>query len=301
MTRRARHLPNEPAPQRAAAGSGRRARGRTDAPAASASRTNWRVSLGCYHSGMPDPGGPDLADLIGGTIRSVRVGLHWSERELARRLETSQRAIQRLESGRLTRIDADLETQAMRLLGIRISVDANVPALAGRSEQRDIVHGWCASYLTRVLRRRGWEVRGEVEVGQGRFRGWVDLLAFRPLDGTLVVIEIKTRIDDLGRIVRTVGWYTRSAPDAALRLGWRPRRIVRLLAVLASADTETRLELQHHLIRAEFPASSAAVAAWIEDPEAPAIGSAVVLIDPGTRRQRWIVPRRSEGRRTPPP
>jgi hypothetical protein len=33
----------------------------------------------------------------------------------------------------------------MRLLGIRISVDANVPALPARVEQSDAVHGWCSS------------------------------------------------------------------------------------------------------------------------------------------------------------
>lgn len=244
---------------------------------------------------------PDLAELVAATIRSVRFKVRWSERELARRLGTSQRAIQRLESGRLKRIDSDLATRAMRLLGIRISVDANVPALPSRVEQKDGVHGWCSSYLARTLRRRGWEVRAEVEVGRDRFRGWIDLLAFRPSDGTLVVVEIKTRIDDLGRIVRTIGWYARSAGEAASAFGWRPRRVIPLLAVLATAETESRLELQRDLVRGEFPATSAATEAWLADPNAPRIGAAVAMIDPASRRRSWVVRRRSEGRRTLPP
>jgi len=254
-----------------------------------------------YHSRIVSPEPPDLAELVGRTIRSVRVGLRWSERELAARLGTSQRAVQRLESGRLKRIDSDLATRAMRLLGIRVSVDANVPAVPNRTEQKDAVHGWCSSYLARVLRRRGWEVRAEVEIGRDRFRGWIDLLAYRPSDGTLVVIEIKTRIDDLGQIIRTIGWYARSARESAPAYGWRPRRVMRLLAVLATAETETRLEVQRDLVRGEFPATSAAIAAWMDDPRALPAAAGVVLIDPASRRRAWIVRRRTGGRRAEPP
>jgi hypothetical protein len=140
-----------------------------------------------------------------------------------------------------------------------------------------------------------------VEVGRDRFRGWIDLLAFRPSDGTLAVIEVKTRIDDLGRIVRTIGWYARSAPESAAAFGWRPRRFVRLLAVLATAETETRLEMQRDLVRGEFQGTSAAIATWIDDPSAAPAVAGVVLIDPASRRRSWVIRHRSEGRRSLPP
>ena len=37
------------------------------------------------------------------------------------------------------------------------------------------------------------------------------MLAFDPATGILVVIEVKTRLDDLGAIERQMGWYERSA------------------------------------------------------------------------------------------
>ncbi len=49
-------------------------------------------------------------------------------------------------------------------------------------------------------------------------------MAFDPRTRTLAVIEIKTQLDDLGQIERTLAWYEREAWAAARRLGWRPPR-----------------------------------------------------------------------------
>ena len=148
---------------------------------------------------------PELGTLIGAAIKAMRLDVSWTEREFAARLRTNQAAVHRLEAGRQRHIDSQLATAALRLLGIRVSVDSNTPGRAGRREQRDAIHARCVGYVTRQLTQRGWEVRSEVEIGEDRYRGWIDVLGYRSSDGAILVIEVKTQIDDFGRVLRSLG------------------------------------------------------------------------------------------------
>lgn len=53
----------------------------------------------------------------------------------------------------------------------------------------------------------GCLIAREVDISAGGGRGWIDILAFDPRTATLVIVEIKTRLDDLGRVERQLGWY----------------------------------------------------------------------------------------------
>jgi transcriptional regulator with XRE-family HTH domain len=246
------------------------------------------------------PTEPDISARIASAIRSTCQTFGWSQRELARRLETNQSAIRRLESEGGT-IDARLATAALDLLGIRLIIDANPIGLAGRREQRDLVHARCVGYAVQQLSRRGWEVRTEVEIGDGRFRGWIDVLAYRESDGALLIIEIKTEIDDFGRILRSLGWYVRSSRDAARADGWRPRVLVPVLIALATAETDARLVGSGDLVRHDLPGGADALAAWIGDPSAPGPTPTVALVDPASRRSAWLRRTRLDGRRSAAP
>lgn len=244
---------------------------------------------------------PDLGAQIGLAIKSTRLGFGWTERELARRLGSNQAAIQRLERGCQRHVDVQLATAALDVLGVRVTIDANPVGLAARREQHDLVHARCAGYVVRQLRQRGWVVRTEVEIGEGRFRGWIDVLAFRESDGALLVIEIKTEIDDFGRILRSLGWYVRSSRAAALAMGWRPRSIVPVLIALATVETDARLSSNVELVRNELPGGAVALSDWINDERADRAGPSVGLIDPRSRRTAWLWRTRIDGRRSVAP
>jgi transcriptional regulator with XRE-family HTH domain len=243
---------------------------------------------------------PDVGAVIGRAIRSTAESFGWSQRELARRLDTNQTAIRRLQTGGAT-INSHLATAALDQLGIRLSIDANPVGLPGRREQRDVVHARCCGYVARQLTKRGWQVRSEVEIGEGRFRGWIDLLAYRPSDGALLVIEVKTEIDDIGRILRSLGWYVRSSRDAAQAFGWQPRVIIPVLIALATVETDARLAANGDLVRNDLSGGAADLAAWIEDSTAATPEPTIALIDPVTRRRAWLGRTRSDGRRSPAP
>jgi transcriptional regulator with XRE-family HTH domain len=259
------------------------------------------MSVAWYTVTMPGVRQIDLQLQIASTIRTARMALGWSQRELARRIGSNQSAIRRLESSTTRLLDVALASAAMTMLGIVVSLDGNGPAIAVRMEQRDAVHARCVAYVVRRLEREGWLVAIEVEIGSGRFRGWVDVLAYHPTHRALLVIEVKTVLDDVGRLLRTLGWYTRSSREAAVARGWRPLRITRLVAVLASDEADARIGANRDLIGRELPGDADAMLTWIGDPAGSVPRGTAALIDPLSRRARWLVRPRGIGRRSRAP
>jgi hypothetical protein len=246
---------------------------------------------------------PDLrlGRRIGVMVRDVRTAFGWSQRELGRRIGASQSMVARLEAGSGDLLNAELVDRALEILGIGVRLDGNLPNLQARLQQRDSVHARCGAFVGRNLINGGWTVRHEVEVGRGRFRGWVDLLAYRPEDRSLFCPELKSEIHDLGAIQRTLTWYEREAWTAARAEGWLPRRLVSGLIVLASDDVDRALVLNRDLLAQAFPGRATSLAQWLADPDAPVPPRSLAMVDPRSRRRAWLRPTRLEGRRSPAP
>ena len=97
-----------------------------------------------------------------------------------------------------------------------------------------------------------WLVEREAEIVHGRHHGWIDLVAFRARPTTMVVIKIKTRLDDIGAVERQLAWYQRSASTVARRLGWRPAQVIGWLLALATDEVEDVLRLNWDLFAGGF-------------------------------------------------
>jgi transcriptional regulator with XRE-family HTH domain len=186
-------------------------------------------------------------------------------------------------------------------LGLEIELVARVPVTIAGGRQRDLVHSRCSAHVDGRLRRAGWLTAREVEVVHGRSHGWIDLLAFDPTTGIILVIEVKTRIDDLGAIERQIGWYERSAFEVAQGLGWRPRRVVSWLLLLASEEVEVVLRANRELMARAFPIRARDMSGLFELGHRAVSGRGTALIDPHSKRRTWLIPSRVDGRRSPAP
>jgi transcriptional regulator with XRE-family HTH domain len=230
--------------------------------------------------------------------RDTRTRLRLTQQQLADMVGVSRGHIANLERGHANPPLALVERIA-NALDIEIELVMRAPVIIGNGRQRDLVHARCSAYSDRRLRGLGWITAREVEIVHGRSHGWIDILAFDPRTGTLLVVEIKTRLDDLGAIERQLGWYERSAFEVAGRIGWRPRRVVGWLLVLASDEVENVLRTNRELMERAFPVRARAMARSLEGGDVPNSGRGLALIDPASKRQGWLLGSRVDGRRSP--
>ena len=198
------------------------------------------------------PASERLGEVLARTVRTTRLRLRWTQRELSRRSGVTQSQISRIERLKLPDVRLATIDRLLAAMGVRYRVSIDLPWL-DQQAQDDFVHALCSGHVGRRLTPDGWLIAREVEIGDGRSRGWIDMLAFHPASGWLLVIEIKTEIRDVGRIERSMNWYQREAVAAAKRLGWRPRRTGKALLVLLSTANERTLGLNRDLLANAFP------------------------------------------------
>lgn len=241
---------------------------------------------------MPDP--EPLRRTFGRACRDVRVRLGLSLEAVASAAGITASYLARIERGRVNPT-FDTVDRVSEALGLQLFLDIRPPVFLGSPPMRDLVHARCSAYVDRRLRAAGWVTAREVPLVDGRYRGWIDLLAFDPTSGALLLIEIKTRVDDIGGLERQLGWYERSAPDLARERGWSARSIRSVVLLLASEEIERTLLADRDLLGMAFPLR--------DDVLQPTevIGRGLALIDPRRRRRDWLMRSRLDGRRSVAP
>lgn len=108
-----------------------------------------------------------LADVVSEARRLIG----WSQRELARRAQTSQATIWRIERGRSEHLDLLATERVLAALGIRATLQLEARHLADRRRQQDAVHAQINGYVARRLEQDAWRPATEVTIGDGVPRG----------------------------------------------------------------------------------------------------------------------------------
>ncbi|HET7030633.1 MAG TPA: helix-turn-helix domain-containing protein [Candidatus Limnocylindrales bacterium] len=233
---------------------------------------------------------------FGRACRETRLRLDITQQDLADAVGVSRGYIGRVELGQVN-VTIDLIERIAERLGQRLEFAVAPPTFLSTTRSHDRVHAWCVEAVARRLLRAGWRVAREVDVADGRGHAWIDLLAFDPETGTLLVIEIKTRLDDLGGLQRQIGWYERYAAAAAQRLGWRAQRTATWLVALGSDEVEEVIRRERLLFDGLFPGRAGHMLDVIERQALPTT-RAVALVDPASKRRAWLIRTRLDGRRS---
>ena len=241
-----------------------------------------------------------FATMLPPAVVETRRRLGWTQADLGARSGVSQSQVSRYEAGRMEVVSLSTAARFLDSMGIRASLTLDHPLVARSDRQRDAAHARCVAYVAGRIAPMGWEVRREVEIHHGRSHGWIDVFAFHAATRSAVVVEVKSAIPDIGAIQRTLGWYTRMAWDVGRSLGWPMRRVGAALLCLATVANQARLAENTELTRQAFPVRAAALSNWLAAPLADLPGAAMALIDPRSRRVRWLIATASEGRRSAP-
>jgi transcriptional regulator with XRE-family HTH domain len=246
-------------------------------------------------------GEPGAARELARVILDARRLVGWSQAELASRAGASQAALSRLERGRNAGLDLDAAGRFLAALGMTGDLAIRDVHLRDRERQVDAVHSVMSGYIARRLERWQWLPVLEAQVGDRAPRGWIDLVAYRAVDRSLLVEETKSDIPDMGGLQRSLTFYQSMAWEVARGLGWRPARIAVLVVALDSETVAGRLADNRQVVARAFPERVGDVAAWLADPARPAPRRWTLgACDPASRERAWLRPTTLGSRRRPP-
>lgn len=173
---------------------------------------------------------------VGRLLRMVRIRRESRQSDVAERARVSASVVARHERGMLNSL-AMLERHASAL-DLRLDL-----RLVGRTGQlvrlADEEHAAIAEAIAGWLRRSGLEVEAEASFSEWGERGRIDLLAYDPHTGTVVIVEVKTLLLDLQELLGSMDVRERLVAVIARRRGWSVARRVTMLAVAASAANRT--------------------------------------------------------------
>ena len=223
------------------------------------------------------------AERLGRLARTLRVRHRLTQVALANRAGVSRRAVSTLERGQLGSLRLEHVETLLTALGARLDLRVfwNGPEL---DRMLDEAHAALGGAVKRRLERWGWLVRVEVSFSRYGERGRVDLLAFHPGTGTLVVIELKTDLVDVQALLGSLDVKTRLARGIAERFGWQVRTVVPAIVWLEHSATRKRLARVSTLFDAYSLRGRSAIT-WLRQPSTPPPGGLMwFAARPGVRR-----------------
>lgn len=202
---------------------------------------------------------------LGRSLRAIRIRSGLRQADVSARCHVGRSVVARIERGDLAHVTVGALASVTNAVGADVDVllrwngtDLDRLLNAGHSAMHELVVG--------ILTAAGWEVVPERSFSIWGERGIVDLLAWHAPSRTLLVVELKTEIVDVQRLIGTVDRYRRLAPAIVRDLRWEPAAVATWVAVAESPTNRRRVREHAAVLRAAFPADGRAVAGWLRHP-----------------------------------
>ncbi|GAC1668366.1 MAG: hypothetical protein NVS9B8_10690 [Candidatus Limnocylindrales bacterium] len=215
---------------------------------------------------------------FGRQFRALRIRLERRQSDVATDARLSRSQISLVDRGRIEGVTVGALVRAAAALGADLDV-----RLRWRGEQLDRLmdegHASVVELIVRRLRRLGWIVEVEVSFSIWGERGSIDVFAFHPGTGALLVVEVKSAIADSQATLHGLDRKFRLAVEIAKGRGWQPRHVSRLLVVAASATSRRRIARLATTYDAALPSRGATVRRWLANPDRPIAGLLFVSND----------------------
>ncbi len=208
---------------------------------------------------------------IGADVRLLRKRRGWTQARLASEAKISRWVVSQIECGRADRFALATVKRVVDATGGYLVVRVQYHG-EGLDRLRDRAHARLVDGVVAMLVASGWVVDMEVSFNHFGERGSIDILAYHPDPGALLVVEVKTVVPDVGGMLMTLDRKVRVAPELARSKGWTVRTVSRLL-VLPESSTPRRRVADHAMTFATaFPARNEVVRPWLRRPTEPIRG-----------------------------
>jgi transcriptional regulator with XRE-family HTH domain len=229
---------------------------------------------------------------VGALLRHLRVRRGLRQFDIAILAGVSDSTVSRVERGDLASLSLDVLRRVARVLEARI--DVSVWSRAGDIERvADRRHAELVDNLIIALTAAGWVARPEVSFNLRGERGLVDIVAWHPDTRTVLVIEVKTEIVDVGELFGTFDRKRRLGLEIARAIGFEAERIASALVVADTPMNHRRIAAHAATFGAALPDRGLRFRSFIRRP----IGDLAALAfwpyrHPGTTTQRGSGSRR---------
>jgi transcriptional regulator with XRE-family HTH domain len=238
-------------------------------------------------------------DRIGADLRLLRIRHGWRQRDLAVSARCSQAEISRVERGILDGVPIGRLDVIARALGGRLR--ATVLWHGERLDRlRDEGHAALVERVVGSLVAAGWVAVPETSFAVYGERGSIDILAFHPTAGALLVVEAKTAFGDVQDTIATIDRKERLAPQIARDRGWRPTAVSVLLALVESSTNRPVVARHAAIFAAAFPLRGRSVTGVLSRPS-PQPFRALQFLSPIHDVTRRRVQRVNRARNRPSP
>ena len=215
---------------------------------------------------------------FGRQFRALRIRSEKRQVDVSDDSGLSRSLIAAIDRGEIARVTVGALVRAAAALGADVDV-----RVRWRGEQLDRLideaHAALVDVTVGRLRRLGWIVEVEVSFAIWGERGSVDVLAFHPDFGALLIVEVKSAVTDTQATLHGLDRKARLARDIVKDRPWAIRHVSRLLVVGASATSRRRIARLAGTYDAALPARGTTVRHWLARPAEAIAGLLFVAYD----------------------
>jgi transcriptional regulator with XRE-family HTH domain len=214
---------------------------------------------------------------LGAIARAVRRRQGLRQSDLAAAAGLSRSIISRLEGGNADRLTIQMVRQAVEPLGMRIELRATWrgPELDRLLDEQHaaLQAGWAGR-----LAGWGWQTWPEVSYSRYGERGRVDLVAWDPALGVLLIIECKSALGDVQATIGALDAKARLGRYVAQQLGLpAPSAVVPVLVFLESMTTRRHLAALEPLF-GRYALRGRKAVSWLQRPEITGLSAPTGLL-----------------------
>jgi transcriptional regulator with XRE-family HTH domain len=203
---------------------------------------------------------------FGRQVRALRRRRGWRQVDLSVAADMSRGSVSRIERGHADETTLAALDAVARALSARLDVGLSWNG-EGLDRLLDAAHAAIVELVARELRALEWDVAVEVTFNIRGERGSIDILAFHPATGVILVVEVKSVVPDLQATVFTLDRKSRLAVEIARTRGWHGVAVGRILVVADGRTSRRRVAAHEATFAAAFPARGVAVRRWLRSPD----------------------------------